>query len=356
MKSFKKIAMVTAAALTSTMFIVTSSHAAPLAVTVAGNANTTTSAAPQTVAVPSTNVIDAARTVAIAATADTGTGVTFTASPSVKLVSALNTVDAPKTVSSGVSSLSLTSAGTVLTVYAYTTTTAVGSVTVTNGAYSTIVYLAGLAGSASNVSVSVPSSTAVGTVPTISVSTTDAFGNPVGGESVSITLIGSTFTGGSISSSVVTSAVTNAATGAVLGTGTATLSTAVAGEITVVATGVSAAPTVSGLAVPVKAAIAKFVVSDLSAEIAKLKAELAAEKASHEVTKAAAAASDAKAKAEAVLAKQAADKSAAEAVAVEVAKAKAASDLAVAVYKAEYNALATKWNKKFPKLKVALKK
>ena len=36
--------------------------------------------------------------------------------------------------------------------------------------------------------------------------------------------------------------------------------------------------------------------------------------------------------------------------------AKAAADLAKATYKAEYNALATKWNKKFPKLKVALKK
>ena len=40
--------------------------------------------------------------------------------------------------------------------------------------------------------------------------------------------------------------------------------------------------------------------------------------------------------------------------------AKVASDLALATaaakYKAEYNALATKWNKKFPKLKVALKK
>ncbi len=188
MKSFKKIAMVTAAALTSTMFIATSSSAAPLAVTVAGNANVTTSAAPQTVAVPSTNVIDAARSVAIAATADNGTTVSFAASSTVKLVSALNTVDAPKTIASGASSLSATSTGAAVVVYAYTTSTSVGSVTVTNGAYSTIIYIAGLAGSASNVAVSVPSSTAVGTVPTISVSTTDVFGNAVGGESVSVTL------------------------------------------------------------------------------------------------------------------------------------------------------------------------
>jgi hypothetical protein len=36
--------------------------------------------------------------------------------------------------------------------------------------------------------------------------------------------------------------------------------------------------------------------------------------------------------------------------------AKAASDLAAAAYKAEYNALAKKWNAKNPKAKVALKK
>jgi hypothetical protein len=35
---------------------------------------------------------------------------------------------------------------------------------------------------------------------------------------------------------------------------------------------------------------------------------------------------------------------------------KAAADLAKATYVKEYNALATKWNKKFPKLKVTLKK
>ncbi len=41
---------------------------------------------------------------------------------------------------------------------------------------------------------------------------------------------------------------------------------------------------------------------------------------------------------------------------VDLAKAKADADLAKATYIKEYNALATKWNKKFPKLKVTLKK
>jgi len=41
---------------------------------------------------------------------------------------------------------------------------------------------------------------------------------------------------------------------------------------------------------------------------------------------------------------------------VDAAKAKADSDLAKATYVKEFNALAKKWNAKFPKLKVTLKK
>ena len=96
MKTTKKIAIATAAALA--MFGISAvANAAPLTVTVNSVANATTSAAPATVAVPATNVIDAGHTIAIAATADTGTAVTFAAT-GVKLVSALNTADAPKTV------------------------------------------------------------------------------------------------------------------------------------------------------------------------------------------------------------------------------------------------------------------
>ena len=92
-------------------------------------------------------MIDSSNTVALAATADTGTVVNFVAS-GVKLVSTLNTTDAPKNVNSGLSSISVTSQGVPVVVYAYTTSTAVGSVTITNGAYSTIVYVQGTAGDA----------------------------------------------------------------------------------------------------------------------------------------------------------------------------------------------------------------
>ena len=72
MKVTKKIAIATAAAL-AIVGVSTVAHATPLAVTVAGVANTTTTAAPKTVAVPVSNVIDSSNTVALAATADTAT-------------------------------------------------------------------------------------------------------------------------------------------------------------------------------------------------------------------------------------------------------------------------------------------
>ena len=208
MKTTKKIALATAAAL-AIVGISASAQAAPLAVTVAGSANTTTSAAPATVAVPASNVIDSGHSVALAATADTNTVVTFTATGSVKLVSALNTTPAPVTTASGVTSASVTSQGSAVTEYAYTTSTSVGSVTITNGAYSTIVYIQGTAGSASNVAVSVPASSAINTAPTISVSATDVFGNAVGGETVSVTLIGATFSDLTVTKSLVTSTAAN---------------------------------------------------------------------------------------------------------------------------------------------------
>jgi len=53
----------------------------------------------------------------------------------------------------------------------------------------------------------------------------------------------------------------------------------------VVVNGVAGAPVVAGLAMPVRAAIAKFSVADYAAELEKVKSELAAEKAEHAKTK-----------------------------------------------------------------------
>jgi hypothetical protein len=296
MKTTKKIAIATAAALA--IFGISSvAHATPLAVTVNSVANVTTSAAPQAVSVPVSNVIDTSNTVALTATVDTATAVSFVGS-GVRLVSALATPTIPVTTVSGVSSLSFTSAGLPITVYAYTTSSNVGSVTITNGAYSTIVYVKGIAGVASNVLLSVPNSSATNTSPSVSVSATDVFGNPVASEPISVTLINGSFSDGSITKVLTTSAVTSApgvTPVTVLGSATSSLSALSEGTVTVVATDTSIGTNAVGLRASVKTAIATISVTDLNAQInllntklsksqddnAKSQSDLSAEKAAH---------------------------------------------------------------------------
>jgi len=362
MNSFKKIAIVIAAALTSTALVVAPSSAAPLAVTVAGAANTTTALAPATANVPADNKVDAADAVALVATADTGTVVTFASTGGVRLVLALdNAPTAPVLASAGTTTHSATSQGVGITVYAFTTSTATGSVTITNGAYSTIVYVKGIAGSAYNIGVSVPSAVAVGTIPSVGVNVTDVFGNAVGGETVTTTLIGATWADASISKSIVTSTAANVAGDSTLTLGSKSerLSLAVAGNVTVAATGAASATAVTGLPAPVKATVATFSVTDLNGVIAGLNGQVASLNAQLSSISSQLAAE----KAARVADKTAADKAIADAKIASdsaAAIAKAGSDLALAqaaaTYKEEYNALAKKWNAKNPKAKVALKK
>jgi hypothetical protein len=353
MNSFKKISLIIAAAMTSTALTIAPSSAAPLAVTVAGSANATTATAPATANVPADNKVDAADAVALVATADTGTAVSFVSTGGVKIVLALdNAPTAPVLASAGTTSYSTTSQGNAITAYAFTTSTNTGSVTITNGAYSTIVYVKGNAGAAYNVGISVPAAAAVGTIPSVSVNVTDVFGNPVGGETVTATLIGGTWADASISKSIITSTAANVASDSTLTLGSKAekLSVAVAGTVTVAATGAASATAVTGLAAPVKAVVASFAVTDLNgtitalnARVAGLTAELAAANAGRAADKVAAdkALADAKAASDsaAVTAKVAAD------IALATAKAE---------HKAKFNALAKKWNAKNPKAKVAL--
>ena len=353
MNSFKKVSLIIAAALTSTALVVAPSSAAPLAVTVAGSANATTATAPATANVPADNKVDSADAVALVATADTGTAVSFVSAGGVKIVLALdNAPTAPVLASAGTTSYSATSQGTAITVYAFTTSTNTGSVTITNGAYSTIVYVKGNAGSAYNVGLSVPSAVAVGTIPSVTVNVTDVFGNAVGAETVTATLIGGTWADASISKSIITSTAANVASDSTLTLGSKAekLAVAVAGTVTVAATGAASATAVTGLAAPVKAVVASFAVTDLNgtitalnARVAGLTAELAAANAGRAADKVAAdkALADAKAASDSatVTAKVAAD------IALATAKAE---------HKAKFNALAKKWNAKNPKAKIAL--
>jgi len=371
MNSFKKIAIVIAAALTSTALVIAPSSAAPLAVTVAGAANTTTALAPATANVPADNKVDAADAVALVATADTGTVVSFASTGGVRIVLALdNAPTAPVLASAGTTTHSATSQGAALTVYAFTTSTATGSVTITNGAYSTIVYVKGIAGSAYNVGLTVPSAVAVGIIPSVAVNVTDVFGNAVGGETVTATLIGATWADASISKSILTATAANVSADSTLTLGSRAekLATAVAGTVTVAATGAASATAVTGLPAPVKAVVGSFTVTDLNgtinalnARIAGLTAELAGANSTLVAERAARAADKVASDKALADAKAASDKALADAKAASdsaTITAKVASDLALATAKAEYktkfNALAKKWNAKNPKAKVAL--
>ena len=337
MNSFKKVSLIIAAALTSTMLVspAANANAGTVTLTVAGTAATggTVVTTPVSLPVPADNSVDAADALKIAVTSvDTGTVVTAVA-VNATLVPALSATGAAVTASSGTSTLSIaTGTGTSADFYVYTKSTAVGSVSITRAGTTTVYYVQGTAGALNSITLTAPASAAAGTSQVLKVSGFDVFGNPKGGATIN-TLVSSS------GAALATALTTDTAT-ATLGTKEQTVTVPATGSITVVAYA-TVATAVTGLAAPVGSVSATIVVRDIAAELAAKNAELATANAALAAEKAGRAAD-----------KVAADKA--------LADAKAASDLAAATaaakYKAEYNALATKWNKKFPKLKVALKK
>jgi len=338
MKSFKKVSLIIAAALTSTMLVSTAANAATITLTVNGSAATggTAATAPVALPVPADNSVDAADALKIAVTSvDTGTAVSAVAT-NATIVPALATSTAPVTASSGSSSLTINvGTGTTAEFYVYTKTTAVGTVAVTVGGNTTTYYVQGTAGALNSIILNAPTSGAAGTVATLKVSGYDVFGNLKSGATIN-TLVSS-------NGVATATALTTDSAVATLGTKEQTLTLPASGSVAITAYA-TVASAVTGLSAPVGAVNATIVVRDLASELAVVSAQLAAanaslaaEKAAHDATKAAAATAAAKALTDA-------------------ATAKAAADLAKATYVAEYNALAKKWNAKFPKLKVTLKK
>ena len=344
MNSFKKVSLIIAAALTSTMLVspAAQANAGTVTLTVAGSAATggTVVTTPVSLPVPADNSVDAADALKIAVTGvDTGTAVTAVA-VNATLVPALSATGAAVTASSGTSTLSIaTGTGTSADFYVYTKSTAVGSVSITRAGTTTVYYVQGTAGALNSITLTAPASAAAGTSQVLKVSGYDVFGNLKGGATIN-TLVSS-------SGAALATALTTDTAVATLGTKEQTVTVPATGSITVVAYA-TVATAVTGLAAPVGSVSATIVVRDIAAELAAKNAELAAANQALATANAALAAEKAG---------RAADKAASDSATV---TAKVASDLAAATaaakYKAEYNALATKWNKKFPKLKVALKK
>jgi len=390
MNSFKKVSLIIAAALTSTMLVspAAQANAGTVTLTVAGTAATggTVVTTPVSLPVPADNSIDAADALRFVATVATGTSVTASAT-NATIVSALHTSAAPVGASSGSSSLTIaTGTGTTATFYVYTKTTAIGTVVINNGGTTLTYYVQGTAGKINALTVSAPSAGAAGTKQEITVTATDTFGNKVSGKSITATVFAST---------------------AVLDTATATTGATLSDfgvakfNATLPATGtrslITFAPTTAGdatttdvVGLPARALapFAEIAVRDLVSELAaQTAAKIAAENAlAAAIAKAASDAAAAKVASDAVLAaknaelakfkddtttavaqaKAASDKALADAKVAsdaalaakdaQIAKLTADNAAALSSLKKSFNALATKWNKKNPKAKVTLVK
>ena len=349
MNSFKKIALAVVAAMTMSTLVATSASAAPMQVTSVKKAGTTTTlgtaaTTPITLPVPSDNSVDTADTVEFVVTVDTGTVVSVVATNAF-VIPAVATSTAPVTASSGAATWSQNvGTGTTATFYVYTKTTAIGSVAITNGGTTTTYYVQGTSDKINSLTLTGVDSAPAGTSVTVTIGAVDVFGNKLSGKSISAIANGATLDTATVTTG---SGLTNFGTAEVKFVAPAT------GPVTIVAYAASAdmGTAVTGFSTPSSSAVKVIAVTDLSAQVAALTTQLAAANA-------------AKATAEAALAAEktarAADKATADAAAakavVDLAKAKADADLAKATYVAEFNALAKKWNAKFPKLKVTLKK
>jgi len=344
MNSFKKVSLIIAAALTSTMLVspAAQANAGTVTLTVAGTAATggTVATTPVSLPVPADNSIDAADALRIAVTSvDTGTVVTAVAT-NATIVPALATSSVPVTASSGSSTLSVsTGTGNSADFFVYTKSTAVGTVAITRAGTTTVYYVQGTAGALNSIAITAPSSGAAGTVATLRVAGYDVFGNLRGGSTIN-TLVSSN------GAALVTALTTDTAV-ATLGTKDQTVTLPASGQVVVTAYATVAAA-VTGLATPVGSVVATIAVRDLAGELAARTAELAVANAALASERAGRAAD-----------KVASDKALADAaakLAADAATAKAAADLAKATYIAEYNALAKKWNAKNPRAKVKLKR
>lgn len=305
MTSFKKplIAIASALVLAATA-IVAPANAATLTLTVAGSAPATagtSSATAVALPVPSDNSVDAADALKIALTGVTaGSNVVVTAT-NAKLVTALTSGSAVVKADSGTASATIaTGTGTTADIYVYTTTTETGTVSVTADNATTTYYVKGNAGAAYNLKVTAPVVANLGATAEITATVTDVFGNAVTNASVSSTVIRGTLTAFSYDA-------TDKRYEATLTAPSTAGTTVIANTIT--------ASAVAGLAKPVTEVISNVTVADLAGQVTTLNTKVA-----------------------------------------ELEAKLALAEAAAAGNKKKYNSLATKWNKKFPKAKVALLK
>jgi hypothetical protein len=312
MTSLKKplIAIATAVVLATTALVAAPALAvgATYALTVAGSAPATagtTEAAAIALPVPADNSVDTADTLDFALTSITaGEAVTVVATDAT-LIAAGTT--GTITASTGVARLDIaTGTGTTAAFKVYTKTTKVGKVVVTVGAANPVTYyVKGTAGALNAITLSAPTA-ALGTTAKVTATGTDVFGNAVSGATVALQVINAKGTN--------TYSVTTAADG----TAVKDLTGLSVDTYDLIATATVAAQ-VTGLTTPAGFVRGTLKVVDLAGLVATKDAELAVATATIADLK------------------------------LQIAALKAAEIK-------KYNTLAAKWNKKFPKAKVVLRK
>ncbi len=307
MPSIKKtlLATVSSVALLATALVAAPANAAvATSLTVAGSAAATAGTSEATaivLPVPSDNSVDSTDAVEFAIAGITAGDAISVVATDATLIPAGTT--GTITATTGVSRLDIsTGTGTTASFKAYTKTTKVGKIAVTIGSAAAVnYYVKGVAGALNNISVVAPASP-LGSVAKVTVAGSDVFGNAVSGATVSLQVLGATATS--------TYALTTGTDGSVV----KELSGLAVDAYDLVATA-TVATAVTGLKAPVGFVKAQLKVVDLAALVAEKDAEIAVLKAK-----------------------------------LALAEASASGN------KAKYNALAKKWNVKFPKAKVKLVK
>ena len=301
-----------------------------------GISTATSSSTPATVSVPSDNSVDAADAVRFSLTGvDAGSTVSVTATNAF-IVSTLSTTLVPIRSNSGVTSASYNvGTGTTSEFYAYTKSTALGTITVSNSGSTFTYYLKGTAGPAYTLAYTAPVTPYTATISKQSASVSDIFGNKVVGITPTLALINLTST---------TPTATNA-------DGVSEFTITYPSVLGQSALSISISATdITGLQPAVKSVTAFINVVDPATALAAEKAALAAEKSERAADKAAADAALAAEKAA-----RAADKATADAAlaAEKAARAadKASTDRSIATLTAQIASLKVLYNKLAVKFK-----
>ena len=200
MQSRKKTVAATAVVAGLLLSLLTATNAqavATVSLSVNGVAITsaTSSSTPASVSVPSDNTVDAADAVRFSLTGvDAGSTVTVAATNAF-VVSTLSTTLNPIRSNSGVTSASYSvGTGTTSEFYAYTKSTALGTITVTNSGSTFTYYLKGTAGPAYTLAYSPPATPYTSTISKQSATVSDVFGNKIVGVTPLLSLINLTST------------------------------------------------------------------------------------------------------------------------------------------------------------------